>query len=173
MRISSDHLETKVNELLLVLDKDIEHIKQSLSRLHELRSLIIKRDEPALLRVLEEMRLETEAYAANESRRNSIRKELAAALGYRLEQMRLTELVKELPSEKKGPVRQKWTELKKLTAKLKKEHSRTGLLLTECVRFNRLLLKSILETGKTRAIEYDSNGQTKRTKGTAFVNLHF
>lgn len=166
-------LGTKVGELLSVLDKDIEHIKQNLSRLNELRGLLIKRDDEAMLRVMEKIHLETEGYTDNELRRDSIRKELAAALGYKPERMRLTELEKELPIEQKESVRQKRAELKELTEKLKKEHTRTGLLLKECARFNKLLLKSILETGKTGTTEYDSKGQTKRAKGTAFVNIHF
>jgi hypothetical protein len=45
------------------------------------------------------------------------------------------------------------------------------LLLSECARFNNMLLKGILGLGKTESIQYKSNGQTRRHIDTAFVNL--
>jgi len=41
-------IEAKVDELLAVLDEDIRHVRASLLRLDELRSLVIKRDQAAL-----------------------------------------------------------------------------------------------------------------------------
>jgi len=46
------------------------------------------------------------------------------------------------------------------------------LLLSECARFNNLLLKSIFDLGKTGAVYYNSNGATKQQTDMAFVNLH-
>jgi len=65
------------------------------------------------------------------------------------------------------------TELKALTGELKKEHLRTALLLSECARFNSLLLRSIFDLGQTGAVYYNSNGATKRQMDTAFMNLQF
>ena len=53
LRVNAKWEPDKVDELLAVLDKDIEHIQRSLSRLNELRRLVIKRDDTALGKLLE------------------------------------------------------------------------------------------------------------------------
>jgi len=163
-------VEDKVDDLLVVLDKDIEHVQESLSRLNELRSLVIKRDEAALSSLLERIRVESDAYTANELKRRSIRRELALALGCDFELMTLSRLETSLPEEKKAQVNQRKAKLKSLTKELKMEHSRTALLLSECVRFNALLLRSIIDLGKTGTLIYDANGAASRQSHTAFVN---
>ena len=44
--------DNKVEELLAILDEDIRHIQDSMSRLNELRSSVIKRDDKALAELL-------------------------------------------------------------------------------------------------------------------------
>jgi hypothetical protein len=166
-------IEDKVDGLLVVLDKDIRHIQESLSRLDELRSLVIKRDDAALGELLEKIRAESDSYAANESNRQSVRKELAIVLECDLEQMTLSKLEAALSEEKKTQVAQRKTKLRSLTKELKKEHLSTVLLLSECARFNRLLLSSIFDLGKIGTITYDSNGAASRQTGAGFVNMQF
>ncbi len=163
----------KIGELLVVLDKDIEHIQETLSRLNELRSLVIKRDDVSLGKLLESIQAESDSYAANELKRQSIRKELAIAFGCNLEQMTLSRLEDELPEERKAQVTRRKTKLRSLTKELKREHLSVALLLSECARFNNLLLKSVFDLGKTGMVYYNSNGSTKRQTDTAFVNLQF
>ena len=64
----------KIDELLAVLDEDIEHIQDNLSRLNELRSLLIKPSNESLDRLLENIRADSDSYAANELKRQSIRR---------------------------------------------------------------------------------------------------
>ena len=66
MKPATTSIEDKVDELLLVLDEDIRHIQQSLSWLNELRSLIIKRDDASLGKLLELIRSESEGYRKHE-----------------------------------------------------------------------------------------------------------
>jgi len=54
----------KVDELLVILDKDTQQIQESLSRLNELRSLVIKRDDAALGKLLERIQYESDSYRA-------------------------------------------------------------------------------------------------------------
>jgi flagellar biosynthesis/type III secretory pathway chaperone len=153
-------IDNKIDELLVVLDKDIQHIQESMSRLNELRSLVIKRDDTALSN-----------YADNESRRQSIRNELANAFGCDVKQMTLSRLEKTLPKGKNTQVTQRKAKLKSLTNKLKEEHLITVLLLSECARLNRLFLNSIFNAGKAGTVIYDSNGITRRQIDTALINL--
>ena len=165
--------QDKVDELLIILDKDAQHIEESLSRLNELRRLVIKRDDTALGKLLKSIQSESDSYRNNELKRQSIRKELATALDCRLEQMTLSRLEEVLPEEKKAQVTERKEKLRLLTGELKKEHLSTAILLSDCARFNSLLLRSIFDLRKTGMVYYDSNGTAKRQTDTAFVNLKF
>ena len=78
-----------------------------------------------------------------------------------------------LPKERKAQVAEKKAKLRSLTNELKEEHLSTAMLLSDCARFNSLLLKSVFDLGKTETVTYNSNGSTKRQTDTAFVNLQF
>ncbi len=164
-------IEDKVDELLVCLDKDAQYMQESLLHLDEIRKLVIKRDEAALGKLLESIQAGAGGYRNHELSRKSIRKELADSLGCDLEQMTLSALQASLPEAKKDQVTQMKAKLRSLSAELKKEYLSTALLLSECARFNNLLLKGIFDLGKTQSVHYNSNGETKRQTDMAFVNL--
>jgi len=188
-------VQDKVNELLAVLDKDIQHIQDSLSWLNELRSLVIKRDDAALSKLLQSIRAQSDSYVSNEQQRQSLRKDLANALGCRVdpvreprledsglqekssngvEQVTLSRLASILPEEKKAQVIDIKTKLRALVEQLKKEHLSTSLLLSDCARFNNLLLRAVFDLGKTGTVYYSPNGVAKRPalgRNSAFVSL--
>jgi hypothetical protein len=166
-------IEDKVDALLTVLDKDIEYMQDSLSLLNELRSLVIKRDDAALGKLLGSIRTEADSYATNESKRRSIRRELAGALGCNVREMTLSRLETILPEEKKTQVADRRAKLRALAEELKKEHSSTAMFLSECARFNSVLLRTIFDVGKTGTVTYSPNGAAKRQIDTALVNLRF
>ena len=171
MKATSISIENKIDELLAVLDTDIRHIQQSLSYLNELRSSVIKRDDVALGKLLKLIRSRSDDYRSHESKRESVRKELAGALGCGFEQVTLSRLEAGLPEEKRGQVTRKKAELTSLIQELKKEHLSTALLLSECARINRALLKGIFNLGNSGTVYYGSNGAAKRQSDMAFVNL--
>ena len=173
MRATEIPMEDKVDQLLACLEKDSRHIEQNLSQLNELRRLVIKRDEAALSRLLESIRAESDRYRSHESERQSIRKELAEMLGCDLQQMTLSALQASLPKAERARVTKMKARLRSLVEEFKKEHLSTALLLSECTRFNNLLLKSIFEIGNTGTVYYNSSGTAKRQTDTAFVNLQF
>ena len=166
-------IEEKVDELLVVLDKDIQHIQESLLRLNELRSLVIKRDETGLNELLSGIQAETDSYAVIESRRQGLREGLATVLGCGLEEMTLSRLEAGLPEGKKAQVADKKAMLRDLTKELRKEHLSTALLLSECAKINRVLLKGIFGFGGTGTVMYSPDGSAKRQAETGFVNLQF
>ena len=77
MSITPVEMEDRVDRLFAVLDVESEHLRNCLSRLGELRCLVIKRDEAALSKLLEDIHTEAEDYAGNESKRLALRRELA------------------------------------------------------------------------------------------------
>ena len=171
MKSGPIEIEEKVDELLTCLDKDSQYIEESLSQLNKLRSLVIKRDDSGLGKQLEIIQAKSDNYRNHQSKRQSIRKELANALGCNTEQMTLSALEASLPKGKKAQVTRKKAKLMSLIKELKKEYLSTTLLLSECSRFNNLLLKSIFDLGKTGAVYYNSNGAAKQQTDMAFVNL--
>jgi predicted glycosyl hydrolase (DUF1957 family) len=173
MRATEIPIEDKVDQLLACLDKDSRHIERNLSQLNELRSLVIKRDQAALAKLLESIRAESDRYRSHELERQSIRTELSEILGCDLRHMTLSALQESLPKAKRAQVTQMKAKLRSLIEEFKKEHLSTALLLSECSRFNSLLLKSIFEIGNTGMVYYNSNGTAKRQTDTAFVNLQF
>jgi hypothetical protein len=172
MKSTSYEIGEKVDELLAVLDRDIEHLQQSLSRLDELRSLVIKRDEVGLCRLLETIGAESQDYRTHESKRHLIREELAAAVGCGVEQMTLSWLEAELPTDKEAHVVERKNRLVSLAAELKKEYLSTAMLLQELTRFNTFLLNSVFNLCHSGTMTYDANGSASRQTETAFVNLH-
>lgn len=166
-------IEDKVDELLAVIDEDMCHMRENLSRLDQLRSLVVKREDANLNKLLETIRLNANSHTTNDSKRQSLRRQLAVALGCTFEQMTLTALETYLSAEKAEQVTQKKQELLVLAEKLKREYLKTTMLLSDCARFNRLLLDSIFNLRSTRTITYNSNGSTKRQNDTAFMNLQF
>jgi len=171
MKATATPIEEKVDQLLVCLDLDAQHIQENLQQLNEIRSLVIKRDEAALGKLLESIQGASDGYRNHELNRKSLRKELAEILGCDVEQMTLSALESCLPEAKKDRITQMKAKLTSLSSELKKEYLSTALLLSECARFNNLLLKSILDLGKTESVHYKSNGQTRRHIDTAFVNL--
>ena len=173
MKAATIELEEKVDELLVCLEIDLRHMRESLSDLDELRSLVIKRDDTSLEKLLENIQAKSSRYANHESHRQSMRKELADILCFDFEKMTLSALKAHLPEAKREQVTRMQRQLRELTGELKKEHLRTTLLLSECARFNSLVLRSIFDLGQTGAVYYNSSGATKRQMDTAFVNLQF
>ena len=171
MKTASIGIEDKIEYLSSVLDRDIEHIQASLLRLNELRGFVIKRDDVALTRLLGDIKADLDSYAANESERFSIQKEMAGALGCEPEQVTLTRLEGILPKEKTIQLKERKEKLRSLTRELKKEYTSTAILLSDCMRFNKLLLRSIFKIGKTEAVVYSADGRAKQQAETAFVNL--
>jgi hypothetical protein len=163
----------KIDELLICLDRDIEHMEESLQRLDELRSRVVKRDDAALSKLLEGIQAESDDYAANESRRQCIRKELASALGCGFGQVTLSKLEAVVGTERRAEVAGRKARLKSLVEQVKKEHLSTALLLSECAKFNGRLLRSVLDFVRAGTVTYNCDGSAKRQTEAAFVNLQF
>ena len=166
-------VEAKVDELLVVLEMDIENIQQSLSLLNELRSFVVKRDDAALGKLLGVIRTKSDDYSTNELKRQRIRKELAVVMGCGVQAVTLSRLEGVLSGEKVIEIAEKKAKLKSLLKELKREYMATAMLLSDCARFNRVLLENVFEIGKTGIATYSSDGSTKRQTDTSFVSLRF
>ncbi len=166
-------IEDAVDKLLAVLDEDIRHIRQSLSTLDALRHSVIKRDDASLGKLLEVAQSESSSYKNNEAKRGLLREELALALDCAPGQMTLSRLETESSGEKRAQVAERRIKLRALIEQLKKEHASTMMLLSDCVRFNSMLLKSVFQPGATGEITYSRKGSVRRQINAAFVDSQF
>jgi hypothetical protein len=163
--------EKKIGRLIEVLDRDIESLQKNLSRLDQMRSAVIKRDDGSLGRILGELRTEGESLQMQEAMRKLIRKNLAEFFDCSYEDVTLTKLIKVLPAGQGDIIAEKKEHLRELAAKLKREYSATVFLMAECARFNRLMLNMIFSRRDAEAVIYDSAGSARRQSQAAFVNM--
>lgn len=162
MMDEKERLEKLVDDLLGALDEDARQLEATLSYLDQLRGFVIKRDESSLRALLETIEAERKFYTANESKRQRIRQELAVVLGCSREEMNLSRLELSVPPSRQRAVSEKKTRLRALAEKLRTEYLRTTMLLSECVRLNRLMLKGIFGAGCDRiGITYTADGNAK------------
>jgi hypothetical protein len=164
-------METEIAALLDVLDADIWHIESTLSRLDTLRSLVIKREDAALERLLDEIRQQADAYKSNERKREQIKRVLAAGLGWKEGDLTLSKLRGELAGQARAAVADRHTRLRTLTIRLKREHMLTVLLIRDCARFNRSLLQAFLGSCGRGGTTYTPSGAAKKQPGASLVSM--
>jgi hypothetical protein len=160
-------IENKIDEMLECLDVDIEHIQTNLMRLNDLRALVIKRDDTQLTRLLNEIQMESDSYKEHESRRFMIRKQLAKLLTCEIEKITLSTLETMLDEEKRNCLRTKKAQIKALVESFKVEYASTIVLVSECSRFNKMLIKSIFEPAKANPISYSSKGTVRENRDSS------
>jgi transposase len=173
MIATDQNIDKTIDDLLEVLDTDSRLIQQSLLRLDEMRSLVIRRDEQGLSRLLDTIQAEAAEYQRNESRRTTLRRKIADAFAGDPKQVTLSWLQSVLPPTKSSLLAERKTTLKALTDSLKTEYAKAAMLLADCARFNRLLLTSIIEFGRTHACTYNPDGSAKTQSSAGLVNLQF
>lgn len=131
-------------ELNEVLDLEQRRVEQTLTELNDLRSAVIRRDEAGLQELLIRIQGRQSDFIPLDQRRQYLRQRLAEWLGCDLDRLNLTRLIRGLPAEQGDPLRQRQQQLYKQVRQLKMEHHLTGLLLADCARLNRTLLRAIL-----------------------------
>jgi hypothetical protein len=164
------HINSIVDELLNILDADAAQIKLTLERLNRLRGAVIKRDEEDIKALLDTVREDETGYNLVETRRHEICKELAGIFGCSGEQINMTRLRSELSEEKALMVAEKQHELRNLVEKLRIEHTCTTMLLKECARLNKILLRSIMGE-KKETVTYNERGNAAWEASKGIVSL--
>lgn len=169
--MTSSAVETRVEQLLAVLDEDIRHLETTLSQLDALRGLLIKRDDAALDRLLGEIRGRTEAYAANERMRQMLRADLALMLGGDTGRFTLSKLQSKLPEPQRTAVASRHEKLGLLIAELKREYTLTAFLVSDCARFNRTLIRTLFGTGRQTGVIYSPSGEARQQMNATLMSL--
>jgi len=166
-------VQVQATALMEVLDEDIRHVEATLSRLDALRGLLIKRDDQGLERLLEEIRREGETYVVTERRRQELRQHLARLLGWKDRELTISSLLKWVTGDLAAALAQRQMSLRTLVDRLKREHTLTALLLSDCRRFNRSLLHVFLGPAGKMGTTYSPSGAAQQPTGTALLNAQF
>lgn len=166
-----DSIEAVVDTLLAVLDEDIRHVEASLSQLDQLRSLLIKRDDKALEQLLKELQAQAQTRVAGDQRRQRLRHELAVALGYDAKDLTLSALQAELTGPIVEALAERQKRLKALVMDLKREHRLTAMLVSDCSRFNRSLMRVFFGSDATGSTTYSASGRAKNRSNVGLMNL--
>lgn len=164
-------MEARVRMLLTVLDEDIRHVETVLLRLDALRALLVKRDDMGLEQLLEEIRRQGETYADNEQKRQALRRELAAQLGCRESDLTLSKLRGRLSGQNRAAIEERQARLKSLVEQLKREYKLTTLLVADCARFNRSLMRALFGGDGKGSMTYGPSGAAKHQTGTTLMSL--
>jgi hypothetical protein len=171
MIMTSPAVEMKVERLLAVLYEDVRHLETTLAQLDALRGLLIKRDDAALDQLLGEIRGRTEVYAANEQTRQALRADLATALGYDMNRLTLSKLQSMLPDRHRAALAARQKKLGSLIGELKREYTLTAVLVSDCARFNRTLVRTFFGAASQAGVTYSPSGQARRQTNATVMSL--
>jgi hypothetical protein len=145
MTIARNELDADLlAELNEVLDQEQQRVALTLIQLDALRSALIRRDETGLHELLTRIQAQQGEFSLLDQRRQQVRQQLAERIECDPDQLNLTRLIRALPAEQSDALRQRQQQLYMQIRQLKTEHHLTGLLLAECTRLNRALLRALL-----------------------------
>lgn len=169
MKKNTEQIEAFAYKLFETLEKDVQVMDMSLDKLRELRRLTVKRDEKALSELLEEIRLDSQVYLAQQYDRKKTREKLGILLGCKPEEVTLSKIKECLPEDKIEQLNGLRTTLRDSAQRLKVEYSVTSRLLSQCRRMNLNVLNSIFRNNSDTTT-YDARGNRKTQGSAAFVN---
>lgn len=166
-------LRRKVEDLIRLLDRDVEYLNTNLERLDLIRTLVVKRQDRELSRLLDTLRIESEGYGRHESRRHLLRQEIADLLDCNVHDLTLSGLGEWVDDALRQTLTQRKHTLRELTQRLRREHLSTSWLLRDCARFNTVLYNALFHPGQENALTYNIQGATERHRAQSLMNLQF
>ncbi|MBN2133953.1 MAG: flagellar export chaperone FlgN [Sedimentisphaerales bacterium] len=161
----------KTDELLEVLAEDIRHLETTLSTLDHLRGLLIKRDDAGLQELLAQIAHGSDARAVLDRKRETLRAELAGALGCEGDRLTLSALQTLVPDGQRKKLIERQKRLKTLASDLRREYRLTARLVSDCARFNRSLMRIVFGLDGKDTLTYSPRGTVKHRENAALMNL--
>jgi hypothetical protein len=165
-------IEKDIAEMLEILDADIINTESDINTLNELRGYLVSRDEKNMLRLLNEVRSIIQNRQDNQTKRFNVRRKLAQSLGCAVEKLTLSKLCDYIEEPFKAAVAKRKNVLVQIVERFKTEYEVTVFLLSDCARFNSLLLRSLIGLGTTESITYKP-GKVNRVDSAAFINMQY
>lgn len=166
----TEGVTNKTVELLVgALDRELELLDRRGGQMERLREAIVKADDATMEPLLAEL-------AAGEVEQKQVDAELgrlraAASLVLCPEGpvLKLSELAKCLPEEAWRQVERRRLAIVQKIRELRQRHMETAILLAECSRINRVLLETLLGSGRM-VVTYDARGGHHRQTDARLLN---
>ena len=140
---TEDALAPLLGELRQVLDEEIQTLEDRLACLAGMEESLIQRDENRLEALLNEAQTALGDEDRIDRKLRALRGTLAQEMGLSEEQFKLRALLEKL----RGPARQELEYRRRqivlLVGRLRNQHLRTAMMLTEAGRVNRAILRSL------------------------------
>lgn len=147
-----------IDELEVFLDARQAELLTTLDRLGQLRAAVIRRDEPTLTQLLEQVQQDTREHQRLDAAQQRIERRLTEVFDSLGAPVTLSGLCACLQGSCRAVLRQKQQTLLELAGRVRHEAEMTELLLRECARCNRLLLAAILGEDR-QTVTYGPQGQ--------------
>ena len=164
--------EKDIAEMLEILDSDIVNTESDINILNELRGYLVSRDEKNMLGLLYAVRSIIQNRQESQTKRFNIRKKLAQSFGCAVEKLTLSRLCEYAEEPLRTAVAERRTVLTNIVERFKTEYEATVFLLSDCARFNSLLLRSLIGLSSTESVTYKP-GKVNRANSAAFINMQY
>jgi hypothetical protein len=165
-------IEKDIAEMLEILDADITNTESDINILNELRGYLVSRDEKNMLRLLYAVRSIIQNRQDNQAKRFNVRRKLAQSLGCAVEKLTLSKLCDYIEEPFKAAIAERRNVLVQIVERFKTEYEATVFLLSDCARFNSLLLRSLVDFGSAESTTYKP-GKVNRVDSAAFINTQY
>lgn len=133
-----------LNELNLFMDEQTLQVTETLNRIDMLRAAVIRRDKGALEELSEQVKLQAVQKKQDDMKQQKIQQKLADFCQCSVQEANVSRLCEHLTGQERQAIQLKQSKLQGLILKLNNECRAAELMLRECVRFNRLLLRSLV-----------------------------
>lgn len=164
--------EKDIAEMLEILDADISNTESDINILNELRGYLVSRDEKNMLRLLYAVRSIIQNRQDNQAKRFNVRRKLAQSLDCAVEKLTLSKLCDYIEEPFKAAIAERRNVLVQIVERFKTEYEATVFLLSDCARFNSLLLRSLVDFGSAESTTYKP-GKVNRIDSAAFINTQY
>ena len=148
-----------VDELVVLLDREIELLDKRHAQLEELSRATVRRDDEVLDPLLEQIERTQQVQTRTDLKLQALRSTLAATLGWAVAETRLARLIERLDGPRAAELDYRRQQIILLSERLKRQHMATVLVVTECARINRMLLESFFPE-KRAVTTYGARGQS-------------
>jgi len=162
-------LAGRVEELRAVLEEQSAALDRRAGQLAELSQCILSCNNERMESLLARMEEAQTLQAAADARLDSARRRVAECLGRPPGQVRLAELIAQLPAASAEELSRLRSRILQQVQRLRRQHLQTAVLLSESARINRLLLQCLMPQRPAVTL-YDRGGPRRWRAGQGLLD---
>ena len=168
MILANPTLDRLLPDLLALLDSQVVSLGKRLGQMQELSQAMLDRSQERMDELLDEMEKAQQEQQLADIRLSAMRTTLARAVKVPVASFRLSHMLNLLPPDKSADLQFRRQQVIELAQRLRSEHMRAAVLLTEASRVNRMLLEALM--GSAGVLTYGQGGTTNWNRRHGVVN---